>query len=525
MLRSRGGAASLFLNGALAGSRKQFRVLGLGVAPITLWKGDPARARDMLLGKFNFAGAAVVGVPARLFEETAPGTWREELNSLSWLRHLTADDRQFSRLVARSLVMEWAKQPQRTIPIAARITALIVLSETASFLSGADPCPFNERLGHIVSAHAAHLSHARLRDAGLKLRAAIALLYTTVAFKMPATADEIAIQRFASAIDAVVLPDGGHVSRNAAKLADILADLLPLPDAFTKAHKRVPQVLVTAIERMQLMLRMMSDSGLRLANFQGAAGAGKAWMTTLLGGDATSGKPLALAPYSGFARLAHGPSLLLMDAGKPQACKGPLAIEFTDGREPVIVNCGMTSTAKDDWTEALSCPPAHSMLSIEGFSGDCSDDLSSQIIESPQGTLVSAVNTMKRRYEKFIHRRTIFLGGDGEDLRGEDLLEGTPGKFSKRNIVLRFHFHPKVKAIRGSSGSTVSLILEDGGIWTFRHRGGLMALEDSIYAGGGAPKPSTQIVIRAAHEGNLSVKWSLRRSPQAAPAPYIKRIN
>lgn len=478
----------------------------------------------MLLGRFNFAGAEVVGIPARLFEDKGPEAWREELNSLSWLRHLAADERQFSALVARSLVMEWAKQPLRSIPVAARINALIVLCETSSFLCANDSASFTERLGHMVSTHATHLSHARFRSSGLQLRAAIALLHATVAFRMPQAATDIAVQRFASAIDAVVLPDGGHMSRNAAKLADILIDLLPLRDALARGRQTIPQILVATIERMQLMLLMMSDEALRLANFQGAAKIDGALMEALLGESAGHGKPLALAPYAGFARLAHGSSLLLMDTGTPGSCASPLAVEFTDGHEPLIVNCGMPPAAKADWESALSRIAAHSTLAIEGFSEACTHVLSSRLVESSEGTLISAVNEMKRRYETLIHRRSMFLNENGEDLRGEDIIEGAPGKFTKRNIVLRFHLHPAVRAVRGSSGSTVSLILEGGSIWTFRHRGGLMALEESVYAGGGSPKPSTQIVIRAAHEGNLSVKWSLRRSPQATPVPYIKRI-
>jgi uncharacterized heparinase superfamily protein len=510
---------------AITGHRKQFRALGLGVSPITLRKGDPARARDMLLGKFNFAGAAVVGVPSRLFEESAPDAWREELSSLSWLRHLTADDRHFSKLVARSLVMEWARQPLRTISIAARINALIVLCEASSFLCEGDQSNFGERLAQIICNYANHLSHARIRDGELRLRAAIALLYATVAFRMPAAASDLAAQRFALALDAVVLPDGGHITRNALKLTEILADLLPFRDALAKARQSIPQVLVTAIERMQLMLRMMSDETLRLGNFQGAARMDKAFMKALLGEETRHGMPLVLAPYVGFARLAHGSSLLLVDVGAPIRCKGPLAMEFTDGPEALIVNCGMPFKAENEWISALSCTAAHSTLGIENFSQDCAHHLSSRLVESAEGTLVSTVNTMKRRYETLVHCRSIFLSQNGEDLRGEDAVEGAPGKFSKHNIVLRFHLHPGVKAIRGSSGSTVSLIMEGGGIWTFRHRGGLMALEESVYAGGGSPKPSTQIVIRAAHERNLSLKWSLRRSAQAAPVPYIKRLN
>jgi uncharacterized heparinase superfamily protein len=517
------GLAALWPHGKLKGHRKQFRVQGLGTAPVSLRSGDAARARDMLMGQFTFAGSVIVGVPSRLFEEQAPEAWRHELNSLAWLRHMVADGRQFSRLIARSLILEWAKQPPRALPVTARINALIMLCEASSFLCGEEPSDFAGRLADLVGSHAAALTHARLKHPDEKLRTAVALLYATAAFRMPQAASDIATARFAVAIEAVVLPDGGHVSRNASALADLLADLLPLRDALAAGRQSIPQILVASIERMRLMLRMLADESMRLANFQGAAATDKSWISALLGDKAQRGAPLGLAPYAGFARLEKQRSLLLMDAGASAQCVGPLAMEFTDGLEPVIVNCGMASKAAGEWTRALASCAAHSSVAIEKFSDEAQHHVSARLLESPEGALVNAVNAMKLRYEALTHRRSVFLSANGEDLRGEDVLEGSPGKFSQRNVVLRFHLHPSVKAIRGSSGATVSLILESGGIWTFRHRGGLMALEDSVYAGGGQPKASTQIVIRAAQEKGLAIKWSLRRSPQAEPVPYMKR--
>ena len=112
-----------------------------------------------------------------------------------------------------------------------------------------------------------------------------------------------------------------------------------------------------------------------------------------------------------------------------------------------------------------------------------------------------------------IHHRRLYLATNGDDLRGEDCLEGTGGDAFK----IRFHLHPDVAAGVTQSGDGVILRLAKGGGWRLRAEGAQPRLEDSIYLGAaGQPRRSQQVVL----EGPVShpetvVKWALRREAKA----------
>jgi uncharacterized heparinase superfamily protein len=515
--RARGGAVL----GSLPGQRRHFHIAGIGVSPRPMDPGDPRIAQEMIKGRFLFVGRTVESIPGRIFHEAvADFAWREELNALGWLRHFVEGGKQFPLIVARSLILEWRRQPLRTLSTEARIGALIALAEAAEFLVGGSPSAFAAKLYETVERHAACLTHAAAASAAQRLDAAVALLYAATAFRMPAWACDLASARFTDAVDAVVLPDGGHVTRSPADMLALLKLLRPLQDAMRRAKSPVPHPMISAIDRMGQMLRMLSDEAGRLGHFQGAAG-GSAVKQLLP--DAEGGEALAFAPHAGFARLAQRDALLLADIGAPGACCSPLSLEFSDLGQPIVINCGAAPGLGRSWADALASPPAHSMLEVENFTGKAVHAVSSKLVTSSKGALLTAVDRMRLRHEKLAHHRSVFLSAAGDDLRGEDRVTGQPRKFSPHGLVLRFHIHHAVKAIRGSTGTTVSLLLPEGDIWTFRQHGGLLAIEDSVCSRGQSVVASLQIVVRAAHADGTLFKWSLRRSPKAQPVPYIKR--
>ena len=112
-----------------------------------------------------------------------------------------------------------------------------------------------------------------------------------------------------------------------------------------------------------------------------------------------------------------------------------------------------------------------------------------------------------------IHRRRLYLGASGEDLRGEDRLEGAEAPA----FAIRFHLHPQVKASLAQGGGAVLLQLPKGGGWRFRAAGAALAVEPSVYLGfDGQIRRSQQIVLAhdgglAGEDGAVAVKWALRR--------------
>jgi len=106
------------------------------------------------------------------------------------------------------------------------------------------------------------------------------------------------------------------------------------------------------------------------------------------------------------------------------------------------------------------------------------------------------------------HHRQLFLSADGEDLRGEDRLDGPAGQ----GFAIRFHLHPAVQVSLAQDGATALLRLASGVGWRLRAQGAVMSLAESIYLGGGEPRKSQQLVLDG-HVGSegATVKWALRR--------------
>ena len=108
-----------------------------------------------------------------------------------------------------------------------------------------------------------------------------------------------------------------------------------------------------------------------------------------------------------------------------------------------------------------------------------------------------------------LHKRNLYLSPDGEDLRGEDSIEGSGGK----DFAIRFHLHPGVHASLVQDRSAVLLKLPSGGGWQFQASGGSISLEESIYLGdGGEPRRIEQIVVSGPlHGDGAEIKWRFHK--------------
>jgi uncharacterized heparinase superfamily protein len=97
-----------------------------------------------------------------------------------------------------------------------------------------------------------------------------------------------------------------------------------------------------------------------------------------------------------------------------------------------------------------------------------------------------------------LHRRRIFISGEGDRLTGEDSLVRPIAQAAtddKKTIPfeIRFHLHPTVTAMMGKDA--IRLMSESGHIWRFRtsHEGA--RLEKTIYLARGIVEQPEQIVL------------------------------
>lgn len=505
------------------GSPQRVSISGLGIKLRTLKPGDPAIAQEIARGNFCFAGAVVTGTPVKVFDATPPSSeWASALYNLSWLQHFVASDHELDRIVARSLVLKWGKQRKFLWAAPIQFRALISLSQAAHFLVGPSPSSFEKPLCALIVKLVRHALAMRSTSLEDKLLQAIALQHASLAFRGSATLRDNANALFCAFINQVILPDGGHISRSPQLLMETLLDVIPIKDAMIARHEAVPQPLNAAIERMVPMLRMLSHGDRGLSHFQGSGTVNIDEIRAILEHDKIDGRPLLVAPHSGYCRLAHRSGLIILDAGVPNECNSPLAFEFSDGPHRIFSNCGMPRSASVAWQKAAADIAAHNTVEVASYGGGAQSLPRAEVITSPQGSLLNCINEISGKPGKIAHKRSIFLSQAGSDLRGEDSIvqSHSKGALPKQlDFTIRFHLHPGAKATSTRKGTRIVVMLANRTAWQFSARGGTMSLEESVFLGDDlGPRKAQQIVIRGSTDNSAPVKWALRRVEKSATA-------
>lgn len=494
------------------------------------WAGDPQAGARVLKGEFVVEGTARPLDPAAWGGAEASSAWAGAAHGFLWLRDLRAVGSDAARMKARALATAWIAGAgrghavaQREDVLGNRVSALLChwdfLAESAEEgFRASVMAQIVEDSGALAAALPAEMMDARafaalrgLAVAGVALPGAEAYLARALRF----LEQEIARQ---------VLPDGGHVERSPAALLAVLQDLLEIRGLVGAVRQPVPEGLAAAIERMTPALAALrhGDGGPVLFNGtrEDLAGA----LSAAFSQAPPRGRAAPRLIQTGFERLAAGRTVLVIDTGAPPpkgqdrlSHAGTLAFEMSVGRDRLIVNCGAAPAAGAAWRDALRATAAHSTLVIadvnsselrEGGLGRRPEQVSVQRHEASGAHWLDASHDGWKKPFGAIHRRRLYLGESGEDIRGEDSIEApTPQPFS-----IRFHLHPDVDASLQQDGSGVLLRTPSGTGWVLRAEGARLALEESIYAGAAEPRRSEQVVLSGAPEdGPCLVKWAISK--------------
>ncbi|QJE73193.1 hypothetical protein HHL28_08925 [Aerophototrophica crusticola] len=507
---------------------------GLSFVPPDPWPGDAHVGQELLNNVFHFAGQSFSAEsPPWLAAEAGPA-WLAELHGFDWLRHLRATGGDAARRQARVLVSAWLDQfgrgwhPVAWAPdvLGTRVAAWI--GQHDFFLASADD-ELRARVFESLARQVRHLSRVTPgKLLGTTLTVALkGLAYGGLTLPGLSRAAEKARTALVRELPRQVLPDGGHAEHSPAQQLIVLRHLIDIRGCFRAARVEVPEALQHAIDRMTPTLRFFRHGDGGLALFNGAQEGEPVVIDTVLGQADARGRPLKSIPHVGFERLTAGRACVLLDAGPPpppgldeHAHAGTLSFEMSVGRERLIVNCGAHPAGVGPWRTALAATAAHSTVTVE-------DTNSSAVlpegglgrrpakVESHRqdanngGGLVDASHDGYRETHSLTHRRRLYLADTGEDLRGEDTLEGAGGKA----FALRFHLHPGVQAVLDEEDARIAwLRLPSGNVWRLRATEAL-EIADSIYLGHGTdPAHTVQVVCRGVTApGATTVKWALRR--------------
>ena len=522
------------------------------IAPQDIRTADPTIAADIAAGYFAFGGK-IVNAHGRSPFVLEPGStaWARQLAGFGWLRHLRAGDSLAASERGRQLVTEFLDVHGRPSPTPfwePRVTArrmLAWLSQSPVVLAGADR-PFYNRFMQSLAAHRTGLY--RQVNGGLvgddRLLAALALAEYGLCVQDAGALQRAGTTALAAEIDAQVLPDGGHISRNPQTLIDLLLDLLPLRQAYAARGIQAPQQVLNAIDRMMPMLRLFRHGDGTLALFNGMGITAPELVATILAYDDIRAQPVTNARYAGYQRLEGGATVVIVDSGaappqvfSTQAHAGCLAFELSSGIHRIVINCGASEVSRASAREAARTTAAHSTLVVDDTSScrfaanaGLQHWLGDQILAGPvavtadrsqseDGTRITMSHDGYVARFGLIHHRALTLSSDGLRLEGHDRLTAVARKREAKDapFALRFHLHPSVRARANAEADAVRLDAPDGDSWLLETDMPASVEPSVLFAATGGPRPTTQIKISA--ESFLSrpeVHWRFQKITEAS---------
>jgi len=510
-----------------------------------LWPGDAARGARLMRGEFEALGTARSLDPTHdgdtgWEEDAGPAVWRAAAHGFAWLRDLRQLGTDAARTRARDLTEDWlSRGGNRDMAMAPEVAAARISAWLGhwDFLAATADDGFRRRLLTRLALDARALSVDLPAEAAH--RGALVTLKGVMAAAV-ALDEETWMQRalrfLPGELERQFHSDGCHVERSPGQLLLAVQDLIEIRNLLHGAEVDAPPALSAVLDRACHALRLfkLGDGG--LAAFNGTRGDPAALVDLVLThGQAKGRAPLQLED-GGFHRLQAARAVVVCDAGPPPPSRpkdpatglprgadrfahaGTLSFEMSVGRERLVVNCGAAPAAESGWRDALRATAAHSTLVIaETNSAELRDEglgrrperVEAERHEAEGAQWLDAAHDGWRRNFRAVHRRRLYLAGNGEDLRGEDILEmgeqGTP----LPSFLVRFHLHPDVVADTQEDGEAVLMRLPSGQGWRLRSKGARATLEESVHLAGEARR-SSQVVLRA-DAGSDTVQWAITR--------------
>ncbi|MCJ2032003.1 heparinase II/III family protein [Methylobacterium sp. J-043] len=530
------------------------RVTGLVIAPHDLRTSDASLADDIYSGLFVFAGRSLVVSGRSPFDYDPPSPeWADALYGFGWLRHLRAADTALARANARAFVSDFMGgrgEATRASPVPVASRRLIsFLCQSPLVLEGADHA-FYQAFLKAVGKGARELERSLRRSSPpqSRLLAAVALTYAGLSCEGIEPILRRATRILVRELEAQILPDGGHQSRDPRFAMELLLDLLPLRQSFLSRSVDPPEALLRAVDRMLPALRLLRHGDASLSHFNGMGVTAADHLATLLVYDGAGTEPLMYASHSGYARLELGRVVLVCDVGAPppmdqsrEAGAGCLSFELTSGAQRIVVNCGSPASG-GELRRAARSTAAHSTATV-------ADTSSYRFLDQPEDWWISRIAArwllhrrgpvvlrgpgpvaVERRTENgaavlaarhdgyatefgILHERRWRLSDSPVRLAGEDAFRRDSKRPRSRPqpVAVRFHLHTAVAAQPQDDGS-VMLGLPTGERWRFTVEGATAAIEESVYfAGVVGARRTAQIVLHLTVDEDALVRWQIEQ--------------
>ena len=339
------------------------------------------------------------------------------------------------------------------------------------------------------------------------------------------------------ALAAAQFEDGGLMSRSPHEQILLVDRLGLLRAAYFAAKQTLPDALESAAAAALAALHGVTMGDGALSSWQGGNASDAARIAALVEGCGLRARPLRAARGWGYQRLSALGTIIVIDAAPPPPARmaplgtaSTLAFEMSDGAQRLVVNCGgpgpVPSELPADLILALRTTGAHSTLNLndcnstaildDGALGKGVDDVVINRAEDNDSSRLDASHDGYVRGFGLLHERSMILGNDGKEVRGQDKLTPKGRKKIKADVpyAIRFHLAPGVEATPTADGMGAILRATGSPPWNFRCRGAMLGIEESLYVDHrGVPLPTQQLVV----VGEVSalggtIAWQFRRS-------------
>lgn len=518
------------------------------IVPQELRAADPSFWSEVAHGHFGLASQIADLKGASPFRVQPPSlAWARELHGFGWLRHLAATEEEEAEAAARELVLDWIALRNTASGIAyePEIVGRRLISwiaQAGMLLENLDARSYSAVMSSMGQQIVTLKATWRSAPDGIpRLICLIALVLSDLAVSGHDRQLKDAQDALIEELRRQILEDGGHVSRSASVLADLILDLLPLGQCFHSRGRQPPEEISASVKKSLGFLRFMRLGDGMLARFNGVSTGSPATVATVLGYSGSDLEVPATARASGYVRLERGDTVIVADVGSPpplematEAQAGALSFELSSRQYLVLANGGFPGPADQSWVAAARATASHNTLVLAETS-------SSRLVRHPQleamiggmpikgpDNVFSAsgdkdghvfINTSHDGYLKrfgLIHSRRLSLSADGNTLEGVDALRPPKGQLRlKTDLPYAIHFHLHPDCLCTLDQPTVCRVkLPDGRVWIFSTKDAALTIEESIfYVDSAGPRPSLQIVLRGTTFGETDVHWSMRCDP------------
>lgn len=407
------------------------------------WPGDVENAQLLLQGNILINDQSY---PLSEILKTINNPNAFYINSFEWLLDLRSISDNASRKLSRQLILHWIQNftlsklsnPALT---SSRISNWISCFDF--FGSSADDVFLNEFYRSLTLQLDILAKGAKKSDNPLVFKGLI-LGYITLGY--PTTLVKHAAELFTNSANKLLLPDGGHVSRDPLIHFYLLKDILDVRTVLRMGQ--YDEHLTPLIQKMVPILRLLrSGEGMLGHNINKYTSPHQAYIDSVLSVADIKGRPASKAPDMGYERLNTKSGLLILNT-KPKKVDfenfygpgtGVLNFEWTFGTHQYIKQGDVViQTGEHEWLQFDHQTPQSIQINRTTQDGHA-------FLETNFESVISKAESYLLN-----HQRQLYLGAEEGDFRGQDKLT-----LSKNALcAIRFIF-PKGIVLTASAHSAI----------------------------------------------------------------------